>query len=83
MFRFSHIDQENVELQKNEWGKWIDICYESVMKETIEESDYEKSDSSKTELEDSTKKESYNAKGKLSFVYKSPDTWHQEQKSTH
>ena len=53
------------------------------MKETIEESDYEKSDSSKTELEDSTKKESYNAKGKLTFVYKSPDTWHQEQKSTH
>ena len=53
------------------------------MKEIIEESDYEKSDSSKTELEDSTKKESYNAKGKLTFVYKSPDTWHQEQKSTH
>ena len=36
-FRFSHIDQENVEMQKNEWGKWAGIHYESAVKETVEE----------------------------------------------
>ena len=36
-FRFSHIDQENVEMQKNEWGKWAGIDYESAVKETLEE----------------------------------------------
>ena len=35
-FRFSHIGQENVELQKNEWGKWADIHCESAMKKTVE-----------------------------------------------
>ena len=37
-FRFSHIDQENVELQKNERAKWADIHYESAVKKTVEES---------------------------------------------
>ena len=36
-FRFSHIDQENVELQSNEWGKWADINYESAVKKTVEQ----------------------------------------------
>ena len=36
-FRFPHIDQENVEMQKNEWGKWAGIHYESAVKETVEE----------------------------------------------
>ena len=35
------------------------------MKKTVEESDSEKSKSSETELEQSTKKETYNTKGKL------------------
>ena len=43
------------------------------MKKTVEESDSEKSESSETELEQSTKKETYNTKGKLIFVYQSPD----------
>ena len=38
------------------------------MKKTLEESDPEKSESSESELEQSTKKETYNAKGKLIFV---------------
>ena len=50
-FRFSHSDQENVGLQKNEWGKWADIHYESAVKKTVEESDSGKSESSETELE--------------------------------
>ena len=37
-FRFSHIAQENVELQRNEWGKWAEIHYESAVKKTVEES---------------------------------------------
>ena len=41
-FRYSHIDQENVELQKNKWGRWADIHYESAMKKIVEESDSEK-----------------------------------------
>ena len=36
-FKFSHIDQENVEQQKNEWGEWVDIHYESAKKKTVEE----------------------------------------------
>ena len=72
-FRFSHIGQENVKLQKNEWGKWDDIHYESTVKKTVEDSDSEKSESSETELEKSTKKETYKTKGKLIFVYQSPD----------
>ena len=72
-FRFSHIDQENVELLKNEWGKWADIHYESAMKKTVEESGSEKSESNETEFEKSTKKETYNTKGKFIFVYQSPD----------
>ena len=79
-FRFSDIDQENVELQKNEWEKWADIHYESAMKKTVEESDSEKSESSETELEQSTKKETYNTKGKLIFVYQSPDMKYLYQK---
>ena len=79
-FRFSHIDQENVELQKNEWEKWANIHYESVVKKTVEESDSEKSESSETELEKSTKKETYNTKGKLIFVYQSPDMKYLYQK---
>ena len=67
-FRFSNIDQENVELQKNEWGNWADIHYKSAMKKTLEEADSEKSESSESELEQSTKKETYNTKGKLIFV---------------
>ena len=50
-FRFSHSDQENVGLQKNEWGRWADIHYESAVKKTVEESDSGKSESSETELE--------------------------------
>ena len=69
-FMFSHIDQENVdqenvELQKNEWGKWAVIHYESAMKKTVEESGSEKSESNETEFEKSTKKETYNTKGKF------------------
>ena len=79
-FRFSDIDQENVELQKNEWEKWPDIHYESAMKKTVEELDSEKSESSETELEQSTKKETYNTKGKLIFVYQSPDMKYLYQK---
>ena len=79
-FRFSHIDQENVELQKNERAKWADIHYESAVKKTVEESDSEKSESSETELEKSTKKETYNTKGKLIFVYQSPDMKYLYQK---
>ena len=79
-FRFSHIGQENVELQKNGWGKWADIDYESTVKKTVEDSDSEKSESSETELEKSTKKEIYNTKGKLTFVYQSPDMKYLYQK---
>ena len=79
-FRFSHIDQENVELQKNERAKWADIHYESAVKKTVEESDSEKSESSETELEKSTKKETYNTKGKLIFVHQSPDMKYLYQK---
>ena len=50
-FRFSHSDQENVGLQKNEWGRWADIHYESAVKKTVEESDSGKSEPSETELE--------------------------------
>ena len=77
-FRFSHIDQKNVELQKNERAKWADIHYESAVKKTVEES--EKSESSETELEKSIKKETYNTKGKLIFVYQLPDIKHLDQK---
>ena len=43
------------------------------MSKTVEESDSKKSESNKTELENSTKKETYSTKGKLIFVYLSPD----------
>ena len=58
-YRFSHIDQENVELQKNEWGRWADIHYKSAMKKTLEESGSKKSKPSETELKNLTKKETY------------------------
>ena len=61
-------------------GKWADIHYESTVKKTVEDSDSEKSESSKTELEKSTKKETYNTKGKLIFVYQSPDMKYLYQK---
>ena len=79
-FRFSHSDQENVGLQKNEWGRWADIHYESAVKKTVEESDSGKSESSETELEKWTKKETYNTKRKLIFVYRSPDVKYLYQK---
>ena len=50
------------------------------MKVTREESDYEKSESRDSKLEDSTKKESYNTKGKQIFVYKSSDIKYLNQK---
>ena len=43
------------------------------MKKTVEESDPEKSDPSETELENSTKKETYNTKEKSIFVYQSSE----------
>ena len=61
-------------------GKWADIHYESAMKNTIEEWGSEKSEYSETELEQSTKKETYITKGKLIFVYQSPDMKYLYQK---
>ena len=50
------------------------------MKKTVEESDPEKSDPSKTELENSTKKETYNTKEKSIFVYQSSEMKYLYQK---
>ena len=50
------------------------------MKKTVEESDPEKSDPSKTELESSTKKETYNTKEKSIFVYQSSEMKYLYQK---
>ena len=50
------------------------------MKKTVEESDPEKGDPSKTELENSTKKETYNTKEKSIFVYQSSEMKYLYQK---
>ena len=43
-------------------------------------SEYSESESSETELEKSTKKKAFNTKGKLSFIYQSPDMKYLYQK---
>ena len=43
-------------------------------------SEYSESESSETELEKSTKKKAFNTKGKLSFIYRSPDMKYLYQK---
>ena len=50
------------------------------MRKTVEESDPEKGDPSKTELENSTKKETYNTKEKSIFVYQSSEMKYLYQK---
>ena len=50
------------------------------MKKTVEESDPEKGDPSETELENSTKKETYNPQEKSMFVYQSSEMKYLYQK---
>ena len=52
----SHIDQNNLYIEKEKWKQWADVYFEKIINHNIDESEY------KTIERD----------GKLVFVYQSP-----------
>ena len=73
-YRMSHIDQDNLHTEKEQWKQQTDVYFEKVINLDIDESDSDESDSD--EYEDrkhfvgNTKQKQTD--GKLVFVYQSP-----------
>ena len=74
-WRMSHIDQDNLQIEKERWKQWADVYFEKVINHDIDESDSDESDSDEYEdrkhLVGNTKQQKQ-TDGKLVFVYQSP-----------
>ena len=74
-YRMSHIDQDNLHTEKEQWKQWADVYFEKVINHDIDESDSDESDSDEYEdrkhLVGNTKQQKQ-TDGKLVFVYQSP-----------
>ena len=71
----SHIDQNNLHIEREKWKQWTDVYFEKVINHDIDESDSDESDSN--EYEDikhlvDNRKQQKQTDGKLVFVYQSP-----------
>ena len=73
-FRMSHIDQDNLHIEKEKWKQWADVYFEKVINHDIDESDLDESDSDECEdrkhLVGNTKQQKQTGR-KLAFVYQS------------
>ena len=47
--RMSHIDQDNLHIEKEKWKQWADVYFEKVINHDIDESDLDESDSDEYE----------------------------------
>ena len=43
-YRMSHIDQDNLHTEKEQWKQWADVYFKKVINHDIDESDSDKSD---------------------------------------
>ena len=73
-FRMSHIDQDNLHIEKEKWKQWADVYFEKVINHDIDESDLDESDSDECEdrkhLVGNTKQQKQTDR-KFAFVYQS------------
>ena len=42
--RISHIDQDNLHIEKEKWKQWADVYFEKVINHDIDQSDSDESD---------------------------------------
>ena len=74
-WRISHIDQDNLQIEKERWRQWADVYFEKVINHDIDECDSDESNSDECEdrkhLVGITKQQKQ-TDGKLVFVYQSP-----------
>ena len=48
-WRMSHIDQDNLQIERERWKQWADVYFEKVINHDIDESDSDESNSDECE----------------------------------